>query len=254
VELLVLIGGAFLVGFAVGASGFADALIASAIWLHVYPPHETVPLIFLIGALVHAASLVWLRVPVELRRLSPFVLGGALGTPIGIWGLQALDPAPLRRAVGMCLVAIAGWQLWGVPRRRPAAGAVPPQAVLCPGERRAADAAVGAVGGILGGVAGISGVVPTLWCALRGWSAQVQRGVYQPYILVMHLWGLGALWAAGGWPAVLLERFVWCLAPLAIGLGLGTAIYRRIDQARFRRLVLVVLLVSGIGLAARGAA
>ena len=75
-EIAVLLGGAFVVAFAVGATGFADALLASAIWLHVFPPQETVPLIFLTGIVVHALSAVHLRRALEPRRLAPFALGG----------------------------------------------------------------------------------------------------------------------------------------------------------------------------------
>lgn len=246
-ELFVLLGGAFLVAFAVGATGFADALLASAIWLHLFPPQETVPLIFLTGIFVHGLSAIYLRRSVEPRRLVPFALGGIVATPLGIAALQALDPGPLKRAVGLGLVVAACWQLTTVLRSGTSRGGVQL------GDRRLsqlADGTVGAVGGFLGGVAGISGVVPTLWCSLRDWSPDVQRGVYQPFILIMHIWALTALWISGALPADLFERFLWCLPALIAGLVLGLSLYTRIDQRKFRLVLLSVLGVSGIALLA----
>src|ERR1044072_5180910 len=65
--------------------------------------------------------------------------------------------------------------------------------VLKGGERRAADVLVGALGGITGPLAALPGTWLTIWCGLRGWDKVTQRAVYQPYILVMQLLGLGAL-------------------------------------------------------------
>ena len=244
-EIAVLLGGAFVVAFAVGATGFADALLASAIWLHVFPPQETVPLIFLTGIVVHALSAVHLRRALEPRRLAPFALGGLVATPLGVAALQAIDPGPLKQAVGIALVVVACWQMTAVLRsnarsRLVLAGEGPAQ--------KLADGAVGGIGGFLGGVAGMSGVVPTLWCGFRNWSADVQRGVYQPFILVMHLWAFSALWISGGLPAGLFERFLWCLPALLVGLVLGLAVYARIDQRKFRLTLLGVLGLSGLAL------
>jgi uncharacterized membrane protein YfcA len=248
VELLVFLGGAFLVAFAVGASGFADALIASAIWLHIYPAHEAVPLIYLCGALVHALSLVALRNALNPGRLAPFVLGGMCGTPVGVWVLQVLDPEPIKRGVGAVLIVLASWQLAGFARAKARPSSERLHADSWP--LRVADGGVGAVGGLLGGLAGLSGVLPTLWVGARGWTPSVQRGVYQPFILLMHVWALCALWVASAFPDVVMERFLYCIPVLLAGLVLGQSVYRRINQRVFRVCVLALLCVSGVALVA----
>ena len=40
---------------------------------------------------------------------------------------------------------------------------------------------------MLGGLGGYSGVLPAIWCQLRGWSKEVSRGVYQPFIIMAHI-------------------------------------------------------------------
>ena len=43
-------------------------------------------------------------------------------------------------------------------------------------------------------------------------------------------------------------NFLWCLAAIATGSGLGLWLYGRLDERRFHRIVLGMLLVLGIRL------
>ena len=50
-----------------------------------------------------------------------------------------------------------------------------------------ADALVGMAGGVMGGLGGFTGVLPTLWCTLRGLDKDVQRAIIQNFNLAMLL-------------------------------------------------------------------
>jgi uncharacterized membrane protein YfcA len=235
-ELLIVLAGAFLAAFAVGLAGFADALIASALWLHVLAPVEAVPLILATGMVIHLISIVVLRRHIALGLLWPFLIGGTLGVPLGAWLLRYSDPEPFRMAVGVFLIAYSLFALLTSRLRVVTAGGRP------------ADGAVGLVGGVLGGFAGLSGVVPTMWAGMRSWPRDVQRGVYQPFVFVMHGMALGWLAFGGVLDAGLVNRFLWCLPLLLLGSWLGLKLYHRIDEQQFRRLILGLLLVSGAAL------
>lgn len=234
-ELIVVLVGAFLAALGVGLAGFADALIAAAVWLHVLPPVQAVPLIMATGMVIHLLSIVHLRKHIQLRLLWPFVIGGAIGVPIGTWMLSYVEPEPFRLAVGVfllayCLFAFMRPHLKVVAASRPA------------------DGTVGLVGGVLGGFAGLSGVVPTLWAGMRGWRKDVQRGIYQPFIFVMHGMGLGWLAGSSMLDPSLLTRWLWCLPAVLLGTWLGLKLYGWIDDQQFRRIVLVLLFLSGASL------
>ena len=120
---------------------------------------------------------------------------------------------------------------------------------LSPGRARIADGMVGWVSGILGGFAMLHGTLPTIWCGLRGWDKQRSRCVYQPFILfsgilVMVCVGLNIdfdktqllLPLAAGLPA------------MALGLWAGMRVFSVISEEHFRRLVLLLILASGISL------
>lgn len=111
-----------------------------------------------------------------------------------------------------------------------------------------ADGLVGFGGGVLGGVAGLSGPLPTIWCGLRGWPADVQRGVYQPYNLtilgiVLCVYTTQGVMTPKTWGLALI-----CLPATLLGAYLGTRLYGRVNEQQFRTLVLSLLLVSGIAL------
>jgi uncharacterized membrane protein YfcA len=51
------------------------------------------------------------------------------------------------------------------------------------GGGRVVDGVVGAVGGFMGGIGGFTGVVPTLWCTLRGMARDEQLAIVQNFNL-----------------------------------------------------------------------
>jgi uncharacterized protein len=66
-----------------GVAGFAFGLIASAIWLHIIPPSQSAPLIAAFAILIQGGTLWKRRHDVQISRLVPFVVGGAIGVPLG---------------------------------------------------------------------------------------------------------------------------------------------------------------------------
>jgi len=235
-DLALYLVGAAIAAFVAGLAGFAFALLSAPLWLHVLPPVEVTALIVAYGVVIQTYALWGLRRAIRLDLLWPFLLGGAIGVPIGTWVVDIADPAAFKLGVGIFLVAYSAFQL-ARPRLATVAWGGPP-----------ADGAVGFVGGVLGGMAGFSGVLVTLWCGLRGWPKDVQRAVFQPYILVTHSLTLATLWLRGAIGDDVPEYFLIGLVVVLVAMGLGFRFYRSISEQGFRRLVLWLLLVSGLSL------
>ena len=235
-EIAVVVGGAFAAAFAIGVSGFADALIATAIWLHVLDPKQTVPLVAATGLVNHVLPLFYLRRSIDARRMVPFLAAGALGVPIGAWGLAVVEPDPLKIGIGGFLIVCSLFMLF-----RPAL-------VPLGGSRPAADGSVGFVGGVLGGLTGLSGVLPTLWSGYRGWTTDEQRAVFETYMFFMNGVILGWLGFQGRIGAQTWLYLLYSLPAIGLGVTLGFAVYRHLDDRQFRRVVLWLLLLSGMAL------
>lgn len=242
-EYGVILCGAFLGAVSSGSAGFAFALIGTAVWMHVLPPREVVSLVVLCSLLLNLA-LVWrLRRDIEPARLWPFLAGGFAGVPLGVAALSTVDTRWLRATVGALLVLYSLWRL---------ARSVPPVLRLRAGPGRLLDVLIGMVGGFLGGATSLNGLVPTLWSGLRGWSKREQRGVFQPYILIIHVVTLGWLGGAGAVTRTTFVHFALSLPALAIGAFVGLRIYDLVEEPGFQRIVLGLFLLSGGTLLLRG--
>ena len=233
---LYLAGASFVAALASGLAGFAFALIASGVYLHVLEPTAAVALVLAGSIATQSVTIFRLRDGIVWRRLWPFLVGGVLGVPLGVALLGRLEGGTVRLVIGGFLV---GYSLLMLAMRHPPRFA---------GGGQAADGAVGLIGGVMGGFAGLSGALPTVWCNLRGWPKDEQRGVYQPFIVAMQGLGLATLAAAGGVTSDTWIAFAVCLPALFLGAFAGLKLYARVDDKGFRRIVLGLLLLSGITL------
>jgi uncharacterized protein len=228
--------GAAAAGFVQGLSGTAFAMVALAVWAWAIPPQLAGPMaVFgsLIGQIIALRSL---REGFQFRIVAPFILGGVLGVPVGVWLLPQIDQLAFKAGLGVFLVAWCATVLLAGDRAQMKAGG------------RVADGMIGWTGGVLGGISGLAGAVPTLWCTLRGWDRDTQRAVFQSFNLTMHILTFSAYLASGlitrevGWMFAIIAPAL--LVPTLIGLWL----YRRVSTATFRRVIVILLLLSGFGL------
>ena len=167
-SILIFIAAGFAASAITALAGFAFGIIAAGPWLHVLTPSQTTALIVAYGLLVQGYSVWKLRAAIKIGRLAPFLLGGAIGGPLGVQLLSWVSATHLRLGVGAVLIAYAAF------------GLVRPNLPNFAGASRFIDALVGFFGGVLGGATGLAGIVVMIWSGLRGWSKDEQRAVFQP--------------------------------------------------------------------------
>jgi uncharacterized membrane protein YfcA len=226
---------AFIGGFASGLAGFAMGFVVSGIWLHILTPIQTTTLIVGYGLLTQGYGVWKLRRAVSWRNIAPFIIGGAIGVPIGTMLLTYVDPAYLRSGVGVLLVIYGTYGL-AQPKLKPVSAGV------------AADAGIGFANGILAGLTGLPGFIITIWCQLRGWTKDVQRAVFQPVMLAAIVMNVVSLGLVGAITADTMRLYVLGLPAMIAGLWVGFKLYGRLDDAAFRKVLLVLLLIAGLGL------
>ena len=112
----------------------------------------------------------------------------------------------------------------------------------------AADYAVGVLGGITGGFAGFPGAFVTIWCGLKGWTKNQQRGVYQPFILIMQVMALITLTFMQSSKSISSSMDLMTIVYIpaaALGTWCGIAIFKRLTDSQFAWWVNILLVVSG---------
>jgi len=85
---------------------------------------------------------------------------------------------------------------------------------------------------------------------MRGWTKDEQRAVFQPVILTGMMMIAISLSVAGAITVDTLKLYALGLPALLAGLWLGFRCYGKLDDATFRKLVLALLLCSGLALIA----
>jgi uncharacterized membrane protein YfcA len=225
----------FFGGIVTGLAGFAMGLVVSGVWLHILTPAQTAMLIVSYGLLVQIYGIWKLRRALKWRAVAPFVIGGVIGVPIGTALLTYINADYLRIGVGALLIVYSTYSL-ARPHFKPMHAGF------------AVETGVGFLNGVLGGMTGLSGPIITMWCQLRGWSKDTQRAVFQPVILAAFAMSAISLSFAGAVTPELAKLYVYGLLPLAAGLWLGLRLYGHLDDAAFRKVILVLLLLSGLAL------
>jgi uncharacterized membrane protein YfcA len=227
----------FLGGIVSGISGFAFSAVAGAILFHVYAPTVAVPLMMACALVAQLYGLFHLRASMQWFDSIPLLIGGVAGVPIGLYVLRAVDAHSFRIGFGIFLIAYSAYMLLRptTVASRDAGG-------------KLANTAIGFVAGIIGGLTAFPGALPTIWCDLRGLSKELKRGMTQPFIAGMQLYGFLLATLHGNLSGGLSSQLAWSVPAVIIGTTIGLALFGTINDLIFRRVILSTLLVSGLAL------
>ena len=233
-----LILGAAAGGFINGLSGTGTALFALGFYLVVLPPISAVAIVGLMAILAGLQGLWLVRKEIlnQPARLLRFVIPGLAGIPIGLTLLSLIDAQTLRIAIAMLLIFYGGYfsfraSLPAFSRRTPWL-----------------DGMIGLVGGVLGGAASVSGAIPAMWLSLRPWPKAQTRAVLQPYNVVILSTTVVVLAFRGAFDAQALGALVVTIPVGLIAAQIGIAVFRRLSDTVFRRLLIILTLLMGLGI------
>ncbi|HYW57409.1 MAG TPA: sulfite exporter TauE/SafE family protein [Polaromonas sp.] len=237
-QTLVIIAGAIAAGFVQGLTGFAFGMVAMSFWAWTIDPRLAAAMAVFGGLTGQVIAAVTVRRGFDLKLLAPFVIGGLLGLPIGLLLLPRLDVMVFKAFLGTLLVIWCPAMLFSSKLPRITRGG------------RVADALIGASGGVMSGLGGFAGVIPTLWCTLRGMEKNAQRAIVQSFNLSMLLVTFGSYLATGIITTATLPYLAIVALALLIPSLLGARLYVGISETSFRKLVLSLLTCSGVALLA----
>ncbi len=219
--------------------GFGAGMVAVGLLALVMPELRDVIVILLLVNLPAEAYVVassWRHI--TWRGVLLVMAGVAAGIPLGSWLLSTGDLGVLLTLLGVMMVVVGGVFLL-TPDRPPRpvpAWTAPP---------------VGLVSGVLTGLFGTGGPPLIFYYQLRGSDKAAFRGNLMAIFLLMTAFRLPSYAAFG----LITAPRVWsslALVPAAmLGALVGDRIHLRIDEATFRRLVSVALIVIGATLLAR---
>jgi uncharacterized protein len=223
-------------------AGFAFSAICGAILFHVMKnPISVVDTMIICSIAIQIFSVATLKRAIDPKDLGRFLAGGVVGLPIGVYLLTHVTGSIYMKCVGGFLICYGVYMLARKPMPPARRG------------RSAGDYIAGFLGGITGGFAAFPGAFVTIWCGFKGLPKDQQRGVYQPFILIMQILALGVLFfvqSTNRGPGQIDPLMVTYIPAALLGTWCGIAIFRRLTEVQFAWSVNLLLVVSGLGLVA----
>jgi uncharacterized membrane protein YfcA len=233
-QLWLLAAGAAAAGLVQGISGFAFSMVAMSIWVWGLDPNLAAVMAVFGGLIGQIFSVVRVRRGWHVSLLWPFLVGSAVGIPLGTRLLPLLDPNRFKLVLGAMLVVCCSAMLATSKLPKVTHGG------------RFADAVVGLLGGVMAPLSGFSGLAPALWATLRGYAKDEHRAVLQNFNLVV----LSATFASLVWTGRArvehLPQMGVVAASLIVPSIYGSKIYLGMSPTAFRNGVLWLLVFAGV--------
>lgn len=221
-----------------GLAGSGTALFALGFLLVALDPVSAVAVVTLMSVVTGFTGLWEVRaaLQVNVARLMRFILPGLAGVPMGIALLVYINADTLKLIIAALLIVYGGFFSF--------------RANLPRFERRTPvlDSGVGLAGGVLGGMAGLSGALPVIWCSMRPWPKAETRAVLQPFNVAILSATTAMLWWRGAYDSTTLTAFLIALPVSLLSAQIGLLVFRRVSDNLFRRLLMGLSLLLGLGL------
>jgi uncharacterized membrane protein YfcA len=222
-----------------GLAGFGIGLVALAFLPFLMPPETAIVLMTVYTVAFSTAIFVPLRR--DFAGGAPILLlvaGSVIGAPLGVWLLATLPSSMLNRMIGAVLVIVVMLEWLGAyPKRL---------------HGRGWPLGLGLMAGVIGAAVGTPGPPVVLYTASQGWSPRTIKANLQAFFVVNQVVILIGYWWAGLVTAEVGRFAVLFAVPAVLGLMAGIALFDRVDQARFRKIVFALLFASGLALLVRG--
>lgn len=234
--LAILAAGAAAGGFINGLAGFGTALFALGFWLQIMPPVSAISICVVMSVLsgLQGAWVVRRAIFDQPRRLARFLIPGVLGVPLGVAALSMLDPQYIKLTIGGMMVVYGGF----FTLRRSLPKFDHPTPII--------DNVIGFLGGILGGAASLSGALPTMWCAMRTWTKPETRAVLQPFNIAILTLAAFVFLLRGNYTWDVVKHILLALPVTMLFAQMGIAVFKRLSDTQFRRLLITMMFVSGV--------
>ncbi|MEM7777117.1 MAG: sulfite exporter TauE/SafE family protein [Pseudomonadota bacterium] len=223
-------------GFISGLTGFGTGLAAMPFWLLAAAPPVAAQLAAAAAVIGQIQTIRVIWPAVRWRNLGHFVIAGLIGVPIGTLLLPMVPADVFKLGVGIFLVGFCAFML------------LARQTWLLTKRRFFGDVAIGFGGGVLGGLSGLPGPLPIAWASLHDWPRDEKRALFQVFNFAVLSAMLAASAVAGLMTSAVFIGMAIVVPGVLLGNHIGVIVYRRLDARRFDRIVLAILLLSGLGL------
>ncbi|MGH2607924.1 MAG: sulfite exporter TauE/SafE family protein [Tepidiformaceae bacterium] len=215
--------------FTQSLSGFGFSLLIVPPLTLILGPRDAVVTANALGMLVNAATLQRLHEQVDWRLGGRLFAAAALGMPAGLLVLVFVprDALQVLIAVTVLVSTVLIWRGWRIE----ASG-------------RGADIGVGLVSGVLNTSTSMSGPPVVLYLQGKGFLRGMFRATLTAYFLAIGALALVLFVVSGQFDREVAAITLFAAPALLLGFVIGHTLFHRLDEERFRQVVIGVLILS----------
>ncbi|MGB5058090.1 MAG: sulfite exporter TauE/SafE family protein, partial [Candidatus Promineifilaceae bacterium] len=192
------------------------------------------PLVALIGGVAELLLLLHYRADLNIRAVTRLVAASLLGIPVGVLLLRRVDVGVITAVLGLLILLYALYALSGLRLPRLA--------------HQAWGYGFGFVAGVLGGAYNISGPPVIIYGNCRQWPPAEFKSNLQGFFVVSSYTVIAVHALSGNFSPAVWQNFLIALPAILLALFVGLRLDNHLNPERFRRIVLVVLVVLGASL------
>ena len=212
--------------------GFGIGITTSPLLLLVMEPQTVVVMLNTVSLALFGLIIHQTRHHIRLREVLPVGIAGVLGVPIGVFVLISAGTTALRVGIMVLVVAFTLSLRLQAPTRLT--------------HHRLAGPAVGLAVGALLASSGIGGPLVAVYLLARELPRQAMRAYLSVFFLMVESVSVVGYAVSGLFTTERVWLILIVAAPVLLGYALGTVLVRRMNETRFRRGVIGVILVTSL--------
>jgi uncharacterized membrane protein YfcA len=215
-------------------TGFGSALISLPLLSLIFGAKFAIPFILTYECLIDVMILLRDRFAArsELRRATPLLIGGVIGVLLGTEVLILSTEKLLRIIIGISLIVFSLFLLWNVKLKIEGG--------------RTSSALAGLLGGFLCGSVGLPGPPMALILSSQGLAKQAFRRSIVLFLTIIDLITFIYFIFVGLFTFDMLIQGLRLIPALILGFLLGDFAFRECNEVRFRKIVMIIIIISGM--------
>lgn len=216
-----------------GLTGFGNALVAMSLLPFVIDLRMAVPLVAVSAMIVNAFNFMATRAHFRIRDCLSMLAGALLGAPVGVLVLKCVDPSITKRALGAMLILYSLFSMMskreeGVIELHTAWGAL-----------------AGFFSGVFGGAFNLTGPPVVIYLSLKHEDKNRIKSLLAGYFLALG----GVILVMFQFNGLFTSDVNRYCAPVvvfaSVGALVGNHYYKKVNQTAFKKMIYLILLVSG---------
>ena len=220
-----------LAGLVQGLAGFGFSQFTLPLLLLIMGTQELIPIMVVLSLFLNLFLVYELRKYVELKRIWPLMLGGALGIPIGTYLLLIVDISIMKLLIGIVIIIFGMALLFEIRKNIT--------------REKLAMAPIGFAGGILNGSVSMSGPPLIIFFSNQEMGKQVFRANLIAFFMFINLMTLPVFLFAGLLTVEVITASGILLPGMIIGAFIGSRLAVKIDETKFKKLTMVLIIIMG---------